>query len=156
MKALALAALIALAPGAAAMTDTTETRNKAIVADSFSAWAAGTGSPFDLLADDARWTIVGASDASGTYAGKAEFIEKVIAPFNRRLSSGIRPVVRNIYADGDTVIVFFDAAGTARDGKPYENTYTWYMELKDGCVVRVHAFFDSVIFNDLWRRIAAD
>jgi hypothetical protein len=30
-----------------------EDRNKAIVAASFDAWKAGTGSPYDLLADDA-------------------------------------------------------------------------------------------------------
>lgn len=33
---------------------------------------------------------------------------------------------RNIYAEGDTVIVFFDASGTARDDLPYENTYAWF------------------------------
>jgi len=30
----------------------------------FNAWKAGTGSPYDLLADDATWTIVGRSLAS--------------------------------------------------------------------------------------------
>ena len=38
---------------------TVETRNKAIVAAAFDAWRSGTGSPFDLLEDDATWTIVG-------------------------------------------------------------------------------------------------
>ena len=41
-----------------------ETRNKAIVQASFDGGRAGTGSPFDLLADDATWTIVGHSVAS--------------------------------------------------------------------------------------------
>jgi ketosteroid isomerase-like protein len=35
------------------------------------------------------------------------------------------PDVRRIYTDGDTVALF-DAEGTARDGKPYRNAYTWY------------------------------
>jgi uncharacterized protein len=39
--------------------DDIETRNKAVVQASFDAWRAGTGSPYDLLADDASWTIVG-------------------------------------------------------------------------------------------------
>ena len=26
-----------------------------------------------------------------------------------------------------TVIVFFDASGTARDGRPYANTYAWFL-----------------------------
>ena len=38
---------------------TTAARNKATVESSLNAWAAGTGSPYDLLADDATWTIRG-------------------------------------------------------------------------------------------------
>jgi hypothetical protein len=34
------------------------------------------------------------------------------------MSVPLRPEVRQLSADGDTVIVFFDARGTARDGKP--------------------------------------
>ena len=41
--------------------DEIETRNKAVVQAGFDAWSAGTGSPYDLLADDASWTIVGHS-----------------------------------------------------------------------------------------------
>ena len=65
------------------------------------------------------------------------------------------PTVRQLYADGDTVIVFFDAAGTARDGLPYANTYAWILEMRDGRVVGAHAFFDSLAFDDLWRRVPA-
>jgi hypothetical protein len=50
--------------------DAIETRNKAIVQASFDAWKACTGSPYDLLADDASWTIVGHSVASKTYPSK--------------------------------------------------------------------------------------
>jgi ketosteroid isomerase-like protein len=70
------------------------------------------------------------------------------------MKEGLRPAIRNIYADGDTVIIFFDAAGTARDGKPYTNTYAWFMEMREGRVVKASAFFDSIEFNDLWTRVA--
>jgi ketosteroid isomerase-like protein len=130
-----------------------EARNKAIVEASFNAWHAGTGSPYDLLADNAIWTIVGRSLVSKTYEGREAFISEVIRPFNARMSRGLKPTIRNIYADGDTVIVFFDAAGTARDGKPYTNTYAWFLDMADGNVVKAWAFFDSVAFNDLWQRV---
>ena len=42
------------------------------------------------------------------------------------------------------VIALFDATGTAWDGKPYRNTYTWYMKLRDSSIIDVIAFFDSV------------
>lgn len=101
---------------------TAESRNKAIVEAGFKAWSNGTGSPYDLLADNARWTIVGRSVASKTYEGREAFMRDVIRPFNARMREPLKPAIRRIYADGDTVIVFFDARSTARDGKPYVNT----------------------------------
>jgi uncharacterized protein len=135
--------------------DATESRNKALVEAGFKAWGAGTGSPYDLLADDATWTIVGRSAASKTYHGREAFMRDVIRPFNARMREPLKPSIRRTYADGDTVIVFFDAQGTARDGKPYVNTYAWFLELRDGKVVAASAFFDSLEFNELWARVAA-
>lgn len=132
----------------------TEASNKALAEAGFAAWSAGTGSPYDLLADDATWTIVGQSDASKTYNGRAAFIDEVIRPFNARMSQGLKPTIRNLYAVGDDVIIFFDASGIARDGKPYNNTYAWFWQMRDGKIVKAHAFFDSVVFNDFWRRVS--
>jgi uncharacterized protein len=129
--------------------------NKAIVQASFDAWRAGTGSPFELLADDATWTVVGRSAASRTYESRAAFLENVIRPFSARMASGLKPAVRNLYAEGNTVIVFFDAEGTARDGKPYANTYAWFLDMRAGKIVKAFAFFDSLAFNELWKRISA-
>ena len=47
----------------------------------------------------------------------------------------------------------FDASGTARDGKPYHNTYSWYLRLRDGQIVEAIAFFDTIEFTDFWERI---
>lgn len=131
-----------------------QTRNQEIVRRAFDAWTAGTGSPFDLLAENATWTIVGHSDAAKTYGSREAFLSDVIRPFNARMSGGLRPDVRATYADGDTVIVLFDARGMARDGLPYENTYAWFLELCDGEIVSAIAFFDSIRFNELWRRVS--
>lgn len=127
--------------------------NKAIVAASFAAWKAGTGSPYDLLAPAATWTIVGRSLAAKTYTSREAFLSEVIRPFNARMSSGLKPQIRQIYADGTTVIVFFDASGTARDGRPYANTYAWFLDMHDAQVVKAFAFFDAIEFNDLWQRL---
>ena len=119
----------------------------------FDAWKGGTGSPFDLLAPDATWTIVGNAPVSRTYTSRQEFIDLVITPFIARLSRRLVPAVRGLYTHGDMVIALFDAEATARDGKPYKNTYTWYMRMRDGRIVEVIAFFDTVEFNDLWTRV---
>jgi uncharacterized protein len=99
-----------------------EARNRALVETSFAAWREGTGSPYDLLAEDVNWTIVGRSDASKSYPSREAFMSEVIRPFNARMRDRLRPTIRNLYADGDTVIIFFDASGVARNGETYSNT----------------------------------
>lgn len=131
----------------------TQDDNKALVRKSFDRWKNGTGSPFELLAPDAEWTIVGSSPLSRTY-GRQEFLDQVIGPFNARMQKPLVPSVRGIYADGDTVIVLFDAAALARDGAPYRNTYTWYLRMKDSRVASTIAFFDTRDFDELWKRVS--
>lgn len=131
----------------------TERRNKATVEAGFEAWTAGTGSPYDLLADDVRWTIEGYSLASKTYPSREAFLREVIRPFNARMKKPLKPAIRNVYTDGDTVIVYFDARGIARDGEPYANTYAWFLDMRDDRIVRASAFFDSVAFNEFWTRV---
>ena len=118
-----------------------EKRNKQLIQASFDAWQKGTGGVFDLLAADAEWTIVGNAP------------DVVINPFNARLSSRLVPTVRALYADDDTVIALFDAEGMARDGKPYQNTYTWYLQMRDDKIVNAIAFFDTIEFTDFWNRV---
>ena len=131
-----------------------EARNKALIEEKFKAWASGTGSPYELLAEDATWTITGQSLASRTYHGREAFLNEVIRPFNARMSVGLRPTIRSVHAEGDMVVVRFDASGTARDGVPYQNSYAWFLELRDGTVKNAWAFFDSVAFNAFWQRVS--
>ena len=133
----------------------TEAGNLKKVTNAFEAWRNGTGSPFQLLQDDASWTIVGNSVAAKEYKSRQAFIDQVIAPFNARMAKPLVPTIRGIYADGDTVVVLFDAEGTAKDGKIYANTYSWFLRFRDGRIENAVAFFDSIHFNDLWTRVPA-
>ena len=130
-----------------------ETRNRQSIENAFESWHKGTGSVFDLLADSAQWTVVGHSAVSGTFQSKQDFLDNVITPFNARLSHRLVPTVRSVYADGDMVIVLWDGEATALDGKPYENSYTWYLEMREGKVISATDFCDSVSLNDLWARV---
>ena len=145
--------LISVQGGAMASDGNVEATNREKIQTAFDAWRDGTGSVFDLLTPDARWTIVGNAPVSRTYTSRQEFLDIVIAPFNARLSHRLVPSVRGIYADGDMVIALFDAEATARDGKPYRNTYTWYMRMREGRIVEVVAFFDTIEFTDFWTRV---
>ena len=68
-------------------------------------------------------------------------------------STRLVPNVCALYAEGDTVIALFDAERMARDGKPYRNTYSWYVQMRDGMIVNATAFFDlSRSTKDHWKK----
>lgn len=132
--------------------------NKTVIETMLNAWMAGDGTAFPpLLSDDVVWTIAGNSLAAGTTRGRAELMAKVLAPFGARFvhsSDRFRPRrIHGIYADGDVVIAHIDAAGIANDGKPYSNSYVWLLTMRNGKIVEATAFFDSIAFDDLWRRV---
>jgi uncharacterized protein len=132
-----------------------ETSNRERAEKAFRDWQDGTGSITDLLADDLQWTIVGHSEVSKTFQSKEEFVDEVLVPFGARFSEPFRPVtIRGVFADDDTVVVLWDGVGTRLDGKPYENTYAWFMRFREGLVVEATAFFDSIAFNELWSEVA--
>jgi uncharacterized protein len=136
-----------------AQTQSDEGKNKEIIHEGFAKLANGTGNFFDLLADDVERTITGSSPVSKTYASRKQFLEEVIEPLDERLSVKNSTQSWGIYADDDMVIALWDGTATARDGKPYNNTYSWYMTMKNGRIVKVVAFFDTIDLADLWKRI---
>jgi ketosteroid isomerase-like protein len=130
-----------------------EQANKDRIRRAFDDWAAGTGGPFGLLAGDATWTIPGNSPVSGTYRSRREFVDSVLEPLEARFATPLVPEVRALFAEDDWVIALFDARCTAVDGQPYRNTYTWYLRLRDGAIVEVIAFLDTIELTDLWNRV---
>lgn len=131
-----------------------ESRNREIVASAFDRWAAGgTGFFQEMLSPDVVWTIAGSGPVAGTYRGREAFLARAAAPLARRLASPIKPVVRNIWADGDHVIVHWDGSATARDGEPYRNSYLWVFRMQGGKVAEATAFLDLAAYDAVIRRI---
>jgi ketosteroid isomerase-like protein len=92
---------------------------------------------------------------SKTFESKDQFIGEVLQPFGARFSEPFTPVaVHGVYAGGDTVVVLWDGEGTRLDGKPYKNTYAWFMRFREGLVVEATAFYDSIAFNEIWNEVA--
>lgn len=147
-----LVIVLLLVPGKVNATGLSGNSNIERVSAAFDAWANGTGSPFDLLAENAEWTVTGYSVVAGTY-NRQELISEILLPFNARMNGSLKPTIHRLYVDGNTVIAFFDAEGTTKDGEPYKNTYTWYMEFEKEEVIKVVAFLDSIAFNELWQRV---
>jgi uncharacterized protein len=130
--------------------------NREIIRQAFDTWHEGTGAITDVFAPDMVWRIEGHSLASKEYRDKQQFIDEVLTPFGARFTTSdpFRPIaIRSIHADGETVIVLWDGRGIASDGQPYENSYAWFMKMREGQVVDGTAFYDSISFNDLWTRV---
>ena len=130
-----------------------ETSNRALVQKAFDAWKEGTGTPYDLLAEDMTWTIVGKTVVPQVYTSKAAFMDTIMRPFGARVMGPLHPTVHAIYAEGTSVAIHAEVDGTAKDGKPYHNSYAWFLEMKAEKIVRVVAFVDVAPFNELFERI---
>ena len=139
------------------MTSSDETEaNRSVIATAFEGWRDGTAAITETFAAEMTWRIEGHSAASREYASTEEFIAEVLAPFGQRFSSSdpFRPVrIRGVYADGDTVVVLWDGRGTTINDTTYENSYAWFMQLRDGKVIDGTAFYDSISFNKLWAEV---
>lgn len=144
---------LVIGPPANAQVTATEARNKELIRRAFDQWTTGRGNFFDLLTDDVQWTITGSSPFSKTYTSKRQFIDETVTPLSVRLAKPIVPSVRNLYADGDVVVAIWDGATTAKDGKPYRNSYSWVMTLKNGRITNVIAFLDLMAYTDVFNRI---
>lgn len=130
--------------------------NKAIVAAAFERWAAGGSNFFnEVLSPNVVWSIQGSGPSAGTYRGLDDLITRAVRPLTTRLSTPIRPTAKQIWADGDHVIVNWQGEATARDGKPYRNDYAWIMRMEQGRAVQVTAFLDLQAYDDVLRRIPA-
>jgi uncharacterized protein len=132
---------------AQAVTDK-EAQNKRLVQQAFK------GNIFDLLTDDVQWTITGSSPLSKTYVGKQQFIDRTVTPLTSRFATPLVPKIRKVYADGDDVIVLWDGTATAKDNRPYRNTYCWIMTLKNRRITNVVAFLDLAAYTDVLNRIS--
>jgi uncharacterized protein len=133
--------------------------NRRTIREAFEAWQQGKRPIVDVFAPEMTWRIEGHSAASKQYQSKRQFVDEVLGPFGARFASGerFRPTrIRSIHADADTVVVHWDGRGVANDGIPYENTYAFFLTMKDGLVVDGTAFFDSIAFNELWTRVQPD
>jgi ketosteroid isomerase-like protein len=128
--------------------------SKQLVADAFARWEKGEGTPFEVVAEDMRWTITGNSKMAGTWTSKAAFGNEVLGPIMARLQGNvIRPSVQSITAEGDTVVVHWKGSATALDGVAYDNEYCWIMRVDGDQVVEVVAWFDSHALDGLVDRV---
>jgi len=138
------------APASAEARDlTVEKLNKAIVQAAFEKWRAGGNVFKELLAPEIVWTIHGSGPVAGTYHGLEDFTRRGAAPLTSRLTGPVIPEVRNIWAEGNMVIVRFDGSATTTSGAPYRNQFVWILRMDGGRAVEAEAFLDLVAYQQV-------
>lgn len=129
------------------------TFNKQIVREQFDRWVNGSGNFFDLLADNVEWTVAGKISSSGVYKSKKSFLEEAVKPITKKLSTRITPKLLGIYQDKEVVTLLWEGTATAKDNKPYKNTYCWVLTMKDGKISKGLAFLDTHALHELMTRV---
>jgi uncharacterized protein len=154
---LAVTLLLMSSAGAARASQESMTeRNREIVTSAFDRWAAGgTGFFTEVLSPDVVWTIEGSGPSAGRFSGRDVFVERAVRPFVSRLSTPVRPIAKQVWAEGSHVIVNWEGEGVAQDGAPYRNSYVWIFRMEAEKAVEVTAFLDLDPYDDVLRRIPA-
>ena len=123
--------------------------SKKIVEDAFGAMSRGDSEGFmQRLSDDIRWTIIGTTRYSGTYAGKQQLVERLLTPIMADLESGIRQNVQNVIAEGDTVVVQTQGESMTKSGKPYNNTYCLVIRVADDKIAELTEYLDTELVTE--------
>lgn len=128
--------------------------NKAVVAAAFDRWAAG-GTDFfnEVVAPEVVWTIEGSGPNSGAYNGRDDLMQRAVRPLTTRLKTPIRPVSKQLWADGEYVIISWKGEAIAGDDRPYTNSYVWILRMEKARAVEVTAFLDLQAYDEVLRRV---
>ena len=125
--------------------------NKKLIQDAFTAWANGDGMAFfNLLTDNATWTVMGSCPISGTYVGRQRLVEDALTPQREKLAGPPTPTVINIIAEGDTIVIQWTGKGTTKTGQPYNNSYCYVVQMENGKITRGTAYLDTDLVRSIW------
>jgi uncharacterized protein len=127
----------------------TAEQNKQLVAKTLQALLKGdTNSALANLTDDASWFIVGSlPGVSGLKKGK-QGIAAFFADVGRAFPEGLKPEIRRVYCDGNTVIVELTNRAKAATGKQYENDYCFVFEIEGDRIRRVREYVDLLTVKE--------
>jgi ketosteroid isomerase-like protein len=110
------------------------------------------------LHEDMSWEpMVRDIPGAGRWQGRDKVINEFLAPVRGTFRPGDPKVhVDALVSDGDRVMAETRASGERADGKPYANRYAWAFELRDGKILTVREYMDSLYVARWFDMIPAD
>ena len=104
---------------------------------------------FARVADDVEWKVMGTHPLAGSYHGKADFLAHTFQRLDKVLQEGVVLKVNGVLVSGDTAIVEMESLSTAKNGRPFNNTYCWIARFEGDMIVEVRAYLDSALVQRL-------
>ncbi|MPT49008.1 MAG: hypothetical protein E2598_11405 [Sphingobium sp.] len=98
------------------------------------------------LHEDMSWTtMITDVPGAGRHDGRDHVLNTFLAPVRGTFKEGDPKVhVDSLVSSGDKVMAETHATGERADGRPYNNLYAWAFELRDGKILHVREYMDSL------------
>jgi uncharacterized protein len=125
--------------------------NKEMIRTMFAELGKGNADAFlGAMSDDVKFTLIGNTKFSGVFNGKQEFIAKVLAPLGAALENGLVITPDNLIADGEFVAMQSRGKSTAKNGRPYNNTYCHVFRITNGKIREVTEYLDTELVTSVF------
>jgi hypothetical protein len=102
-------------------------------------------SAFALFSQDCAYTLQGTTPISGTFNGMPSIMADFFAPWRTRIDGPLTLALRELIAEGDRVVALSRGSAKTVLGKAYENEYAFIFRVRDGKIVEVNEFLDTVL-----------
>jgi len=98
-----------------------------------------------LFHKDAIWKVMPKGiPGAGEHRGRDFIIDSFLAPVRGLFVPGDpKVIIDTIISKGNLVAVESRGIGKMTNGKEYNNTYCWMIEVKDGLIYRIREYMDS-------------
>lgn len=122
---------------------TVESRHAALIEQAFEDWKSGRSDITDLFTPACTWTIASTRPVTGSHADRSAFLNEAMGVVTARLVTPIVPHIKRIVAQGDHVVVLWDAWTISEDGRRMENSYAWHLQMQQGRITQITVFPDA-------------
>jgi hypothetical protein len=98
-----------------------------------------------MLHEDATWTVMASGiPGAGEKKGRNVIIDEFLAPVRGIFEDGDPKVsVVNVISKGRLVAAETRGVGRLKSGTPYNNVYSWMIEVDDGKIRALREYMDS-------------
>jgi ketosteroid isomerase-like protein len=121
--------------------------NEQLVLDFFAILSSGDLEALaQKLHEDMSWTtMITDVPGAGRHDGRENVLQNFLAPVRGSFKDGDPKVhVDALVSSGDRVMAETHAIGSRADGHPYNNLYAWAFEIRDGLILHVREYMDSL------------